>query len=98
MPEPERVVLNCESVGLRARNNQETKRQLERRWEKAGIGDDFIFSCVMRKEEFFLPLMQRIFPEMKLCRVEKHIPQMTVYGAAGAEKLSGSCQRGETGG
>lgn len=77
---------------------EETKRQLERRWEKAGIGDDFIFSCVMRKEEFFLPLMQRIFPEMKLCRVEKHIPQMTVYGAAGAEKLSGSCQRGETGG
>ena len=77
---------------------EETKRQLERRWEKAGIGDDFIFSCVMRKEEFFLPLMQRIFPEMKLCRVEKHIPQMTVYGAAGAEKLSRSCQRGETGG
>lgn len=64
---------------------EKDQKELENRWKKAGIGDDFIFSCVMRKKELFLPLIQRIFPELKLCRVEKHITQMTASGPAGSK-------------
>ncbi len=30
---------------------------LNRKWEEAGIGNDYIFSCVMRDEGLFLQLM-----------------------------------------
>ncbi len=55
----------------------EEKTELETRWEKAGIGDDFIFSCVMRNPELFLKLMQRIFPELNLSRGNE--PRRTRY-------------------
>ena len=64
---------------------EKDRQELERRWKNAGIGNDFIFSRVMRKEELFLPLIQRIFPELKLCRVEKHVAQMTAVGPAGSK-------------
>lgn len=63
------------------------QKELNTRWEKAGIGNDFIFSCVMSKEKIFLPLIQRIFPELKLCRVEKHVAQMTANGPAGSRSV-----------
>lgn len=65
----------------------EEKTELETRWEKAGIGDDFIFSCVMRNPELFLKLMQRIFPELNLTRVAKHSPQMTFLAPAGSKSV-----------
>ena len=74
---------NRVSVAVSAKD-QEILRQ---RWRDAGIGNDYIFSCVMRKENLFLQLMQRIFPELKLSRVEKHTPQMTFFGPAGSKSV-----------
>lgn len=65
----------------------EEQEVLEERWEKAGIGNDFIFSCVMRNQELFLKLMQRILPELKLSKVEKHATQMTGFGPAGSKSI-----------
>ena len=45
---------------------EEQQKILNKRWDEAGIGNDYIFSCVMRNESTFLQLMQRIFPELKL--------------------------------
>ena len=64
---------------------EEQQKILNRRWDEAGIGNDYIFSCVMRNESTFLQLMQRIFPELKLSRVERHSPQMTFYGPYGTK-------------
>ena len=41
----------------------------------------------MRNESTFLQLMQRIFPELKLSRVERHSPQMTFYGPYGTKSV-----------
>ncbi len=60
---------------------------LNQRWEKAGIGNDYIFSCVMRDADIFLSLMQRIFPELKLTKVEKHTPQATFLGPMGSKSV-----------
>lgn len=67
--------------------SEEDQRILDRRWEEAGIENDYIFSCVMRKESIFLQLMQRIFPELHLSKVEKHSPQMIFYGPAGSKSV-----------
>ncbi len=67
--------------------SEEDQRILDQRWEEAGIENDYIFSCVMRKESIFLQLMQRIFPELQLSRVEKHSPQMIFYGPAGSKSV-----------
>ena len=67
--------------------SEEDQKILDQHWEKAGIGNDYIFSCVMRKEGIFLQLMQRIFPELHLSKVEKHSPQMTFYGPAGSKSV-----------
>ena len=41
----------------------------------------------MRNESTFLQLMQRIFPELKLSRVERHSPRMTFYGPYGTKSV-----------
>ena len=66
---------------------EEQQKILNKRWDEAGIGNDYIFSCVMRNESTFLQLMQRIFPELKLSRVERHSPQMTFYGPYGTKSV-----------
>ncbi len=63
----------------------EQREDLNQRWEEAGISNDFIFSCVMRNEHIFLQLMQRIFPELKLTRVEKHSPQQVFQAPWGSK-------------
>ena len=60
---------------------------LNQRWAEAGIGNDYIFSCVMRDADIFLQLMQRIFPELHLTRVEKHSPQATFLGPMGSKSV-----------
>ena len=66
---------------------EEQQKILNKRWDEAGIGNDYIFSCVMRNESTFLQLMQRIFPELKLSKVERHSPQMTFYGPYGTKSV-----------
>ena len=65
----------------------EQQRILNERWEEAGIGNDYIFSRVMRNEDTFLKLMQRIFPELKLTKVKRHTPQMTFEGPHGSKSV-----------
>ena len=60
---------------------------LNQRWAEAGIGNDYIFSCIMRDADIFLRLMQRIFPELNLTRVEKHSPQATFLGPMGSKSV-----------
>ncbi len=52
------------------------------KWEKAGIGNDLIFSYVMQSKELFLTLVQRICPELQLARIEEHTVQKTEKGPA----------------
>lgn len=42
------------------------KTNLERRWEEAGLTDDFIFSKVFLDPEITLELLRRIFPELAI--------------------------------
>ena len=65
----------------------EQQRILNERWEEAGIGNDYIFSRVMRNEDTFLRLMQRIFPELKLTKVKRHAAQMTFDGPHGSKSV-----------
>lgn len=62
----------------------EEQRILNERWEKAGIGNDFIFSSVMRDQKLFLGLARLIFPDLHLTKVENHSLQQTFLGAAGS--------------
>ncbi len=65
----------------------EQQRILNERWEEAGIGNDYIFSRVMRNEDTFLKLMQRIFPELKLTKVKRHGSQMVFDGPHGSKSV-----------
>ncbi len=67
--------------------SDQQQKILEQRWEQAGIGNDFIFSCIMRDKSIFLRLMQLIFPELKLTKVENHSPQMTFAGPFGSKSV-----------
>ena len=67
--------------------SDQQQKILEQRWEQAGIGNDFIFSCIMRDKSIFLRLMQLIFPELKLTKVENHSPQMTFSGPFGSKSV-----------
>ena len=40
------------------------KSNLEKRWEEAGLTDDFIFSKVFLDPQITLELLRRIFPEL----------------------------------
>lgn len=77
--------MNNSRVTLTATDEQQ--RILNERWEEAGIGNDYIFSRVMRNEDTFLKLMQRIFPELKLTKVKRHTPQMTFEGPHGSKSV-----------
>ena len=59
----------------------------EQRWERAGIGNDIIFSRVMQNKELFLQLMQRIFPDLGLVEVREHVVQKTEYGAIDSKSV-----------
>ena len=72
------------TVVAASRRQQEV---LNRKWEEAGIGNDYIFSCVMRDEGLFLQLMQRIFPELKLSKVMRHSSQMTFLSPMGSKSV-----------
>ena len=50
------------------------------KWEKAGIGNDLIFSYVMQNKDLFLALVQRICPELELTHIEDHAVQKTEKG------------------
>ncbi len=79
------VPMDNSRVTLTATDEQQ--RILNERWEEAGIGNDYIFSRVMRNEDTFLKLMQRIFPELKLTKVKRHTPQMTFEGPHGSKSV-----------
>lgn len=40
------------------------KSNLEKRWEEAGLTDDFVFSKVFLDPQITLELLRRIFPEL----------------------------------
>ena len=42
----------------------------EKEWEKLGIENDFIFGKIMRKPELCQELLEAIFPEMEIGRIE----------------------------
>ncbi len=67
--------------------SRQQQAELNRKWEEAGIGNDYIFSCVMRDERLFLRLMQRIFPELMLTNVTRHTPQMTFLSPMGSKSV-----------
>ncbi len=67
--------------------SRQQQAELNRKWEEAGIGNDYIFSCVMRDKGLFLRLMQRIFPELQLTSVTKHTPQMTFLSPMGSKSV-----------
>ena len=77
--------MNNSRVTLTATDEQQ--RILDKRWEEAGIGNDYIFSRVMRNEDTFLKLMQRIFPELKLTKVKRHGSQMVFDGPRGSKSV-----------
>lgn len=63
------------------------KAELSLRWQNAGIGDDYIFAIVMRKADNFLPLMQRVLPQMNLTHVMRHDTQRSEYAAQDAKSV-----------
>lgn len=67
--------------------SREQQEELNKKWKEAGIGNDYIFSCVMRDERLFLRLLQLICPELNLTRVTKHTPQMTFWGPFGSKSV-----------
>lgn len=67
--------------------SDEQQKVLDQKWEEAGIGNDYIFSCVMRDPDIFLSLMRRILPELNLTSVQKHTPQATFLGPMGSKSV-----------
>lgn len=63
------------------------REELARRWEKAGIENDYLFAVVMRNPDIFLQLMQRILPELQLTRVVRHDIQHPEYAAPDAKSV-----------
>ncbi len=78
---------HMEKAGTGVMTSRRQQAELNRKWEEAGIGNDYIFSCVMRDEGLFLRLMQRIFPELKMTKVMKHSPQMTFLSPMGSKSV-----------
>ena len=74
-----------ENAGLSAGRDQ--SREVQEKWESAGIGNDYLFSCVMRDESLFLRLMQRVFPELHLTRVCEHTTQKTFVAMLGSKSI-----------
>ncbi len=60
---------------------------IQGKWEAAGIGNDYIFSCVMRDEDLFLRLMQMVFPELHLTKVWRHTTQKTLLAMSGSKSI-----------
>ena len=74
-----------ENAGLSAGRDQ--FKEVQEKWESAGIGNDYLFSCVMRDESLFLRLMQRVFPELHLTRVCEHTTQKTFVAMLGSKSI-----------
>lgn len=72
-----------ENAGLSA--GRDPSKEVQKKWESAGIGNDYLFSCVMRDESLFLRLMQRVFPELHLTRVCEHTTQKTFVAMLGSK-------------
>lgn len=63
------------------------REELEARWERAGIENDYIFAVVMQNADIYLQLMQRILPEYQLTRVTRHEQQKALFGAPDAKSV-----------
>ena len=74
-----------ENAGLSA--GKDPSKEVQKKWELAGIGNDYLFSCVMRDESLFLRLMQRVFPELHLTRVCEHTTQKTFVAMLGSKSI-----------
>lgn len=60
---------------------------LERMWERAGIENDYLFAVVMQDPNIFLPLVQRILPDLHLTHVTRHESQHSEYAAPDAKSV-----------
>ena len=75
--------------GKRGMAMAETEQNLDmqKRWEALGISNDFLFGKVMRDPELCKELLQRIFPDMKIDRVEFPTVQKTIRVDADAKSI-----------